>query len=195
MNTTTNKVTNLAIKHGWCAWDSNPGPKDGRRRHIHWAMAAPNFSLTFSRGHSTWKMTSRLIGRFFYEIFLLWGVLAPKSTKNNRTFASLLKSEAVRRNLKISNFDFEYRTSQFEPSWMMCREQSFGPHKLDLLLIAFKSLFLFYPPSFIYYSLFAGLIEINVELERNRMIYIQVTHVSITYTLDSLKSMYSLRGT
>ena len=25
----------------WCAWDSNPGRQDGRRRQIHWAMAAP----------------------------------------------------------------------------------------------------------------------------------------------------------
>ena len=25
----------------WCAWNSNPGQQDGRRRRIHWAMAAP----------------------------------------------------------------------------------------------------------------------------------------------------------
>ena len=25
-----------------CAWDSNPGPQDGRCRRIHWAMSAPN---------------------------------------------------------------------------------------------------------------------------------------------------------
>ena len=28
-------------KRRWCAWDSNPGPQDGRCRQIHWAMAAP----------------------------------------------------------------------------------------------------------------------------------------------------------
>ena len=28
-------------KHRWCAWDSNPGWQDGRRRKIHWAIAAP----------------------------------------------------------------------------------------------------------------------------------------------------------
>ena len=28
-------------KHRWCALDSNPGRLDGRRRWIHWAMAAP----------------------------------------------------------------------------------------------------------------------------------------------------------
>ena len=28
-------------KHRWCAWDLNPGQQDGRRRQIHWAMAAP----------------------------------------------------------------------------------------------------------------------------------------------------------
>ena len=27
-------------KHRWCAWDSNPGPQDGRRRRNHGAMAA-----------------------------------------------------------------------------------------------------------------------------------------------------------
>ena len=27
-------------KHRWCAWDSNPGPQDGRRRQNHGAMAA-----------------------------------------------------------------------------------------------------------------------------------------------------------
>ena len=28
-------------KHRWCAWDPNPGWQDGRRKRIHWAMAAP----------------------------------------------------------------------------------------------------------------------------------------------------------
>ena len=27
-------------KHRWCAWDSNPGPQDGRRRRNHGAMVA-----------------------------------------------------------------------------------------------------------------------------------------------------------
>ena len=27
-------------KHRCCAWDSNPGPQDGRHRRIHWAIAA-----------------------------------------------------------------------------------------------------------------------------------------------------------
>ena len=31
--------TNLK-KHRWCAWDSNPGPQDGRHRQNHGAMAA-----------------------------------------------------------------------------------------------------------------------------------------------------------
>ena len=34
-------------KHRWRAWDSNPGPQGGRRRRIHWAIAAP--SLLFVR--------------------------------------------------------------------------------------------------------------------------------------------------
>ena len=32
------------LKHRWCAWDSNPGKQDGRRRWIHWAKAAVNDS-------------------------------------------------------------------------------------------------------------------------------------------------------
>ena len=28
-------------KRRWCAWDSNPGRQDGRRKRIHWATAAP----------------------------------------------------------------------------------------------------------------------------------------------------------
>ena len=29
-------------KHRWCAWESNPRPKDGKRRQYHGAMAAAN---------------------------------------------------------------------------------------------------------------------------------------------------------
>ena len=32
--------TQIEKKHRWCAWDSNPGPQDGRRRRNHGAMAA-----------------------------------------------------------------------------------------------------------------------------------------------------------
>ena len=32
-------------KHRWCAWDSNPGPQDGRRRWNHRAMAATLLSV------------------------------------------------------------------------------------------------------------------------------------------------------
>ena len=36
------QMTNINWKkHRWCAWDSNPGQQDGRRRRIHWAIAAP----------------------------------------------------------------------------------------------------------------------------------------------------------
>ena len=38
------KVQSLTMKikkHRWGAWDLNPGPLNGRRRRIHWAMAAP----------------------------------------------------------------------------------------------------------------------------------------------------------
>ena len=33
-------------KRRWHAWESNPGRQDGRRRWIHWAMAAPQKSLS-----------------------------------------------------------------------------------------------------------------------------------------------------
>ena len=34
-------------KHRWCAWDLNPGRQDGRRKWIHWAMAAPLYLFIF----------------------------------------------------------------------------------------------------------------------------------------------------
>ena len=39
-------------KHRWCAWDSNPGPQDGRRRRNHGAMVAtpnPNAILALNK--------------------------------------------------------------------------------------------------------------------------------------------------
>ena len=35
-------------KRRWCAWDSNPGPQDGRRRWNHWAMAAQLLTTSLS---------------------------------------------------------------------------------------------------------------------------------------------------
>ena len=34
-------------KHRWCAGDSNPGRQNGRRRRIHWAMAAPPWTILY----------------------------------------------------------------------------------------------------------------------------------------------------
>ena len=34
-------------KHRWCAWESNPGPQDGRHRWIHWAIAVPKRSNSY----------------------------------------------------------------------------------------------------------------------------------------------------
>ena len=39
-NCSTNLTIN-EIKLRWFDWDLNPGQQDGRRRQIHWAMAAP----------------------------------------------------------------------------------------------------------------------------------------------------------
>ena len=46
-------------KRRWCAWDSNPGPQDGRRRWNHGAMAAtPNFCiLTSVKSHVRFEGT------------------------------------------------------------------------------------------------------------------------------------------
>ena len=33
-------------KHRWCAWDSNLGPQNGRRRQNHWAMAAAQMNFS-----------------------------------------------------------------------------------------------------------------------------------------------------
>ena len=54
-------------KHRWCAWDSNPGRQDGRRRRIHWAIAAPlsfiflqdTFHVLFA-GSSDKRLTYRI---------------------------------------------------------------------------------------------------------------------------------------
>ena len=35
-------------KRRWCAWDSNTGPQDGRRRQNHGAMAAIHFKCIFA---------------------------------------------------------------------------------------------------------------------------------------------------
>ena len=48
LNAMTNTVQNLTIKR-WYAWDSNPGGHDGRRRRIHWAMAAPKIKYFLSK--------------------------------------------------------------------------------------------------------------------------------------------------
>ena len=43
-----NSITNWK-KHRWCAWDSNLGPQDGRRRQNHGAMAAsPKLWIIFN---------------------------------------------------------------------------------------------------------------------------------------------------
>ena len=34
-------------KHRWCAWDSNLGRQDGRRKRIHWATTAPQYFYFF----------------------------------------------------------------------------------------------------------------------------------------------------
>ena len=38
-------------KRRWCAWESNPGRQDGRRKRIHSATATPPYIITFSTGH------------------------------------------------------------------------------------------------------------------------------------------------
>ena len=47
-------------KRRWCAWDSNPGRHDGRRRRIHWAIAAP---LVYQLLHVRSYQAQRLLGR------------------------------------------------------------------------------------------------------------------------------------
>ena len=72
------------LKHRWCAWDSNPGKQDGRRRWIHWAKAAVNDSclvgvtnkvLQYCHGKSsssnsakTLKVDSLIIGLKFSNL-------------------------------------------------------------------------------------------------------------------------------
>ena len=54
-------------KHRWCAWDSNPGPQDGRRRLNHRAMAATLVIWNVTR--FTYKTVY-----FWLFIYLAWSV-------------------------------------------------------------------------------------------------------------------------
>ena len=43
----------------WCAWDSTPGPQDGRHRLIHWAFVAPFLAILWvSLFHSIFQYLS-----------------------------------------------------------------------------------------------------------------------------------------
>ena len=63
-------------KRGWCAWDSNPGRQVGRRRRIHWAMAAPHFNHfwhAYGKGNSI--LCSTLPIGFCFLMRLNWKLL------------------------------------------------------------------------------------------------------------------------
>ena len=45
----------------WCAWDSNPGPQDGRLRRNHGAMAVMKFEVKAGAISSIAKITSVVI--------------------------------------------------------------------------------------------------------------------------------------
>ena len=63
----------------WCAWDSNPGWQNGRRRQIHWAMAAP-FVIVFAYCRKNIHCTDKLFrdrGTGYWQPVLLrirWSV-------------------------------------------------------------------------------------------------------------------------
>ena len=64
----------IFLKHRWHAWESNPGRQDGRRRRIHWAMAAPQFSALYKKLSllpdtifSQWRRRRRR-----EEVWILW---------------------------------------------------------------------------------------------------------------------------
>ena len=46
----------------WCAWDSNPGPQDGRRRQNRGAMAATPKILFNFRSFQTTLETKTIVG-------------------------------------------------------------------------------------------------------------------------------------
>ena len=62
-------------KHRWCAWDSNPGPQDGRRRRNHGAMAATPTHLM----HKFIETGARL-SVCKNKISISWHLIAPPST-------------------------------------------------------------------------------------------------------------------
>ena len=44
----TISIIQIEKKRRWCAWDSNLGPQNGKRRQNHGAMAATSFELLFT---------------------------------------------------------------------------------------------------------------------------------------------------
>ena len=67
-------------KRRWCSWDSNPGPQNGRRRHITLATAAPytiyNFCSTSKPRHIStfWWQLGTSLATSVYD-FLLKGLV------------------------------------------------------------------------------------------------------------------------
>ena len=62
-------------KHRLCAWDLNPGWQDGRRRWIHWAMAAPPPCKLFRGGkwlRPQWRLLikSYKVKPWFWHLFI-----------------------------------------------------------------------------------------------------------------------------
>ena len=67
LNTMTNTAQKLTTKSvpRWCAWDSNPGQQDGRRRLIPWANAAPlNRTFGLPKNLGTMSCPDRSWSRF-----------------------------------------------------------------------------------------------------------------------------------
>ena len=78
-------------KHSWCAWDSNPGPQDGRRRRNHGAMAATQVKNYCCSKHSCFSLKwsiffSMIAPKVFFVKYFYWSNHKSKFTKNNTLY-------------------------------------------------------------------------------------------------------------
>ena len=76
-------IMQIEKKHRCCAWDSNPGPQDGRRRRNHRAMAAtPNSYYFFSSIFLALPLSTKSLSKMNLCLFSCFGNQSQVSRQN-----------------------------------------------------------------------------------------------------------------
>ena len=105
-------------KHRWPTWDSNPGQQNGRRRQIHWAMAAPQ-KLHLMFKHIPWSLVIAKLG--VLEKYLLM-IFSTKKKKCNVKYAYSHTSKTGMEKRLAALFDIEIHfQTQFWEDWKMLK--------------------------------------------------------------------------